>query len=172
MPTSFKCATCGQEHDGLPQDYSFGLPDEVFELRFLERYRRSRSNSDLCTLDESRFFIRGVIPLPFRSSDEEYCWGVWVEVSQADHDKYVLGYDEDLSSEPSFNGRLANSIPGYEETKGLAVSAKFGAQGQRPSYSLDPSLTHKLASDQNTGITEERHHEMLEAVGHFARHAA
>ncbi|MBK7616645.1 MAG: DUF2199 domain-containing protein [Burkholderiales bacterium] len=118
MPTSFLCATCGKEHSGLPQDYSFGLPDEVYELDFISRYLRVRSNSDLCTLDDSRFFIRGVIPLPFQDSDEEYCWGVWVEVAAKDHDKYVRGYADDLSAEPSFPGTLANSIPGYHETLG------------------------------------------------------
>lgn len=169
MPTSFKCATCGQEHSGLPQDYSFGLPDEVYALGFLPRYLRSRSNSDLCTLDESRFFIRGVVPLPFQASNEEYCWGVWVEVSRDDHDKYVRGYNDDLSLEPAFHGKLANSIPGYAETLGIPVTAKYGKQGQRPSYYLDELSSHSLAIDQREGITSERQHEMLEAVGHFDR---
>lgn len=172
MPTSFICATCGQEHAGLPQDYSFGLPDEVFELEYLARYLRSRSNNDLCTLDEAKYFIRGVIPIPFQDSEEEYCWGVWVEVSREDHDKYVRGYDDDLSAEPSFPGTLANDIPGHGGTFGLPITARFGAPGKRPNYYLEASSAHPLARDQHQGISAVRHHEMLEGVGHFERHSA
>lgn len=153
----------------MPKDYSFGLPDEVYELGFLPRYLRARSNSDLCTLDESRFFIRGVIPLPFRDSSEEYCWGVWVEVPREEHDKYVRSYDDDLSAEKAFQGRLANRIPGYAETLGIPVTVRFGTKGQRPSYQVEESLDHTLAIDQHEGITSARHHELLEAVGHFDR---
>ncbi len=172
MPTSFICATCGQQHSGLPMDYSFGLPDEVYALDYLSRYLRSRSNNDLCTLDESRHFLRGVIPIPFEGSEEEYCWGVWVEVSREDHDKYVRGYDEDLSAEPSFTGKLANDIPGHGGTIGLPVIARFGAPGKRPNYYLEASSPHTLARDQQQGIDAARHHAILEAVGHFSRGAA
>jgi hypothetical protein len=172
MTTSFICATCGQEHSGLPQDYSFGLPDEVFELDYLAQYLRCRSNNDLCTLDESRYFIRGVIPIPFEASEEEYCWGVWVEVSREDHDKYVRGYDDDLSAEPSFAARLSNDIPGYGGTLGLPVTVYFSAMGQRPKYYLDATSEHPLARDQQQGINATRHHEILERLGHFERHSA
>lgn len=168
MSSSFSCSTCGQEHSGLPQDYSFELPDEVYKLDFIAEYLHSRSNSDLCTLDESRFFLRGVIPLPFQASSEEYCWGVWVEVSREDHDQYVRGYNEDQSAQPSFVGKIAN-IPGYAETLGISVIAKFGTKGQRPSYYMDGSLSHGLAVDQRDGIDSTRHHEILSAVGHFKR---
>jgi hypothetical protein len=113
-----------------------------------------------------------VNPLPFQDSEEEYCWGVWVEVSRDDHDKYVRGYNDDLSAEPNFPGQLANSIPGYEETRHLPITAKFGASGQRPNYFVEATTQHKLATDQHTGITAAQHHEMLEAVGHFERHSA
>ncbi len=172
MSSSFVCATCGQEHSGLPQDYSFGLPDEVFDLDFLSRYQRARSNSDLCTLDDSRHFIRGVIPLPFQTSEEEFCWGVWVEVSREDHDRYVRGYYDDLSAEPSFPGKLANDIPGHGGTLGLPLTVRFGEPGKRPNYYFEAAPVHPLAQDQLHGITAARHHDMLEHVGHFNRHSA
>jgi hypothetical protein len=172
MSTSFICSTCGQQHAGLPMDYSFGLPDDVYALDYLARYLRSRSNNDLCTLDETRHFVRGVIPIPFEGSEETYCWGVWVEVSREDHDKYVRGYDEDLSAEPSFPGKLANDIPGHGGTIGLPVIARFDAPGKRPNYYLEASSSHLLAQDQQQGIDAARHHSILEAVGHFERSAA
>lgn len=172
MTDSFVCATCGQEHSGLPLDYSYGLPDEVYGLSYLDRYLRCRSNSDLCALDESRFFLRGVTPLPFTDSEGEFCWGVWVEVSREDHDKYVRGFFDDLSTEPSFPAKLANSIAGYGGTLGLSVLARFGATGQRPSFHFAAADQHQLAQDQRQGITAERHHDILHACGHFDRSAA
>ena len=95
-----------------------------------------------------------------------------MEISRKDHDKYVSGYNDDLSTEPAFPARLANSIPGYDETLGIVVAVKFGTKGQRPSYLLDKSLPHQLATDQHEGITSARQHAMLEAVGHFRRQNA
>jgi hypothetical protein len=113
-----------------------------------------------------------VIPIPFEGTEDEYCWGVWVEVSREDHDKYVRGCDEDLSAEPSFTGKLANDIPGHGGTIGLPVIARFGAPGKRPNYYLEASSPHTLARDQQQGIDAARHHAILEAVGHFSRSAA
>ena len=104
--TSFTCACCGQEHPGLPADYGYSLPDEVFALSYLERYRRSRSNADLCTLDDERFFLRGVLAVPFVGSEQEFGWGLWVEVSRGQHDLYLDGFFDDLSAHPPFEGRL------------------------------------------------------------------
>ena len=87
-------------------------------------------------------------------------------------DKYVRGYDEDLSAEPSFPGKLANDIPGHGGTMGLSVIARFGAPGKRPNYYLEASSPHALARDQQEGIDAARHHAILEAVGHFERSAA
>ena len=171
MP-SLTCRTCGQEHAGLPLDYSFGLPDEVFSLDFIPRYLRARSNSDLCTLDDSRHFMRGVIPLAFTDTTEEYCWGVWIEVSKADHDKYVHGYFDDMSTEPEFKGRLANDIPGYGSTLGLEVIGRYSPEGKRPKYYLLESASNRLEVDQRVGIDSSRHHEMLQALGHFDRKSA
>lgn len=52
---SYVCSSCGKTHKGLPTDWGFRLPDQVFELSYLDKYRRTRSNADLCSLDESSF---------------------------------------------------------------------------------------------------------------------
>ena len=162
---SFICGTCGQEHPGLPTDYAFGLPDDVHALRYLERYTRSRSNADLCTLDEERFFIRGVLPVPFESSDEEFVWGLWVEVNREQHDLCVAGYYDDLSDNPRFAARLANTIPGYDDTSDLSVEVQFHSGNDRPSFHFSPTASHQLAREQRDGISRERHHQILERVG-------
>lgn len=60
-----------------------------------------------------RFFLRGVAPLSFNESEAEFCWGIWVEISQEDHDKYVRGFRDGLSVEPGFATKLANNTAGY-----------------------------------------------------------
>lgn len=164
---SFVCSTCGQTHPGLPTDYGFRLPDEVHALTYVDRYLRSRSNADLCTLDECRYFFRGLIPVPFSDSDAEFGWGVWVEVSKQHHDVYVSGFGENLSNAPPFPGRLANDIPGYGGTVGLIVAAQFQSANSRPVFSFPETSSHALALEQRHGITRKRHHDLLEALGFF-----
>ncbi len=164
---SFVCATCGQTHEGLPLDYAFRLPDEVHALHYIDRYRRSRSNADLCTMDESRYFFRGVIPVPFKDSGEEFCWGVWVEVSRENHELYASGFHDDLSEVPRFIGHLANDIPGYDGTIGLVVEVQLMSGNDRPSFYFPNTVLHALADEQRNGISSERHHDILDGVGHF-----
>jgi hypothetical protein len=166
MEQTFTCGTCGQEHSGLPKDYAFGLPDEVFALDYLDRYQRSRSNADLCTLDEQRFFIRGVLPIPFTDSDEHFLWGLWAEVSRAQHDLYLAGFNDDLSDNSPFVARLANDIPGYG-CLGIEIHIQFRVGNDRPVFSVSDRLDHILAREHHVGISGARHHEILEQVGFF-----
>lgn len=167
---SFVCGTCGQEHAGLPLDFGFRLPDEVHGLGYLDRYLRSRSNADLCTLDEGRYFLRAVLPLALIESDEEFCWGVWVEVSRRCHDVYLSGFHSDLRKQRSLSGRLANSVPGYDGTLGLKVAVQFGDEGSRPCLSFPADVQHALAHEQRQGISHKRHHSILEAVELSTKH--
>ena len=164
---SFICSTCGEEHSGLAADYAFGLPDDVYSLPYLERYRRTRANADLCTLDELRFFVRGVLPLPFVDSDDEFVWGVWAEVTKEWHDLYLAGYYDDLSDNPPFEARLANTIPAYDHSIGLAIQVQFRSGNDRPSFHFPRSASLLLAREQHNGITRDRHHQILEQVGYF-----
>lgn len=165
---SFVCGTCSQEHPGLPTDYGFSLPDAVYTLNYLDKYRRSRSNSDLCTLDEERYFIRGVLPLPFAETDGNFGLGVWVEVSRSEHDLYLDGYYEDLSDNAPFAGRLVNDIPGYDSL-GMSVLVQFRSGNDRPLFLCRNDDVHVLAQEQRAGISTTRHHEILEGVGYFGR---
>ena len=165
--TSFVCDTCGETHEGLPTDYGFRLPDEVHALSYLSRYQRSRSNADLCTLDEHRHFIRGVISIPLLEQDDSYGWGVWVELAKDKHDEYLAGFNADLSATPRFPGRIANIIPGYPDTTGMLIEVQFSTEGARPSFHFPAETSHALAIEQRNGITHKRHHDILRATGFF-----
>lgn len=166
---SFICSTCGQRHPGLSKDYGFRLPDEVHALGYVDRYLRSRSNADLCTLDGGRYFLRGVLPVPLIQANDDFCWGVWVEVDEMTHDTYAQGFESDLSKHPLRPGRLANNIPGYAGTVGLAVDIRFQDEGTWPLLAFPRSSVHALAHEQHHGISNRRHHDLLESVGYFKK---
>jgi hypothetical protein len=166
--TSFVCGTCSEEHEGLPFDYGFGLPDEVYALDYIQRYLRSRSNADVCTLDESRYFLRGVLPVPFTAKELTFGLGIWVEVPMSQHDLYVAGFHDDLSDNPAFVGHIANEIQGFGALN-LPVEVRFRSGNDRPEFRFPPGADHLLAREQRLGITAQRHHEILEGFGYFTR---
>jgi hypothetical protein len=165
--SSYTCPECGESHDGLPTDWAFRLPDEVWALSYLDRYRRTRTNDDLCTLDDRRHFIRGLVQIPFSYVEGEFAWGVWVEVSAAVHDFYVDNYTNEFASGTRAQGRLANAIPGFDASFGLPVDIEFRNSSSRPLFTFPGSARHPLALDQRTGIDDLRHHRYLASCGYF-----
>ncbi|HET6397706.1 MAG TPA: DUF2199 domain-containing protein [Pseudoxanthomonas sp.] len=163
----YVCSSCGKTHDGLPTDWGFKLPDEVFDLSYLDKYRRSRFNTDLCALDEKRFFIRGILVIPFTHQEGEFVWGVWAEVSKSVHDFYVDNYSNELAQGVKAEGTLANTIPGFSEITGLPLEIELQSAKSRPVFTFPDSADHELAMDQRDGIDHNRHHHFLELCGHF-----
>lgn len=164
---SYVCPNCGKEHDGLPTDWGFRFPDEVHGLPLLDQYRRTRSNNDLCTLDESRYFIRGLLSIPFFYQEGDFSWGVWIEVDREVHDFYLAHFHDDHAAGTKAKGLLANDIPGFEELAGQALDVELRDSRSRPSLIFPVAFDHPLATDQRTGIPFSRHHEFLELCGYF-----
>jgi hypothetical protein len=162
----FHCASCGQWHAELLTDIACGLPDAVFALDYLQRYQRARYNHDFCTLDDARWFIRCVLPVPFTYRDDFFGWGVWVEVTQAQHDDYLrfFGDEGGQVAAQALHGTLANQLRGYRNTQGLSVRLDV-AVDRRPLAFLLPSSRHALALEQRRGISAERHHALAMPVG-------
>ena len=163
---SFICSSCGKEHPGLPTDWAFKRPDEVHELSYLDEYTRCRLNADLCTLDDVRFFFRGLVTVPLLKTGV-FAWGIWVEVDREVHDLYLSGFYSDLSSHAPLAGVLANHIPGYSETLGLPVQIHLQDKTSRPQFRFAPSLEHALAHEQRRGMSDKRHHDVLTELGFF-----
>lgn len=155
-----KCAHCGKP--GHAFDLAFGLPDAIHELAPLARSRRAFVSSDICVLDGTRHFIRGVLYLPVLETDRRFGIGFWVEVPKATCEWYAAHYEEDLTGAPSAEGTLANALPrpGYAPTLGLAVRILWGARSERPRFVVDD--VHQLTVEQIDGITEARAHELLD----------
>lgn len=73
---------CGDA--GVPLEYRFEVPDEIFALGKLAATRAEAGRS-FASLDGKRFFVRCLLPLPV----EHYgTWsvGLWAEVSKADYE--------------------------------------------------------------------------------------
>jgi hypothetical protein len=163
MQSSFVCSTCGETHEGLPTDYGWKLPDDVWAIPEAERPTRAKFGSDLCQLG-NRFFIRCVLKLPFNDQPGYYGWGVWVEVAEPDFYRYVELYDKDGSGEPSIPGSIANAMPGYPDTLGLPVLVQFQSSSSRPLVLVTPKSDHTLSVEQATGIGSQRYHQILVAT--------
>ena len=155
----FRCAICGEWHNELLTDIGCGLPDDVFDLDYLQRYQRARYNQDFCTLDGRRWFIRCVLPVPFSYREDFFGWGVWVEVGQKQHDAYLRYFDAASpdAAPPAIEGTVANQLTAYRNTQGLPVRLDL-THDSRPLAYLTPASRHTLAREQRKGIDAERHH--------------
>lgn len=157
------CKVCGDSHEGMPTNYGWAMPDELWEIPEAGRSSRAQFNSDCCQLDD-RFFIRCVLALPLNEQSGFYAWGVWVEIEESDYLRYGQLYREDARSEPVFVGSIANVIPGYISTRGLAVEVQLQDAKRRPSVRV-VNGSHPLTMEQREGISHQRHHEILASIG-------
>ena len=150
---TYQCKTCGNYHEGLP-DIGYRYPDTYFTIPESEREARTKFNTDLCSIDDEHFFIRGVLLIPVLGQDEQLGLGVWVSQSQENFETYVANYDTDEIG--PFFGWLSNSLPFYDQdTWALKTMAHFQGNGQRPLIVLEPS-DHALFKDIESGISLER----------------
>lgn len=161
---TYVCETCGQIHSGLPTDWAFKLPDQVWAIPEGEREERARWTSDLCQLGES-YFIRSFLPVPFKDREGNFGWGVWIKVSWPVFERYLQIYEQDATAEPKVEGELANQPVAYELPSPVPVILRFGTPSQRPVVELPPEAAHALAQEQASGISDARYHEILIAIG-------
>jgi hypothetical protein len=162
MAEEFSCAICGGRHAGLSKDWGYGLPDEVWALPEEERDSQARFNDDLCQWGD-RFFIRCILPMPLKGTDDYFGWGAWAEVDAEVFERYLELYDEDGREEPPAPGKLANKLEAYTNTSlGTRVLIQFQDPGERPTLTLPEGDKSRLAQEQREGVDAARHHEILE----------
>jgi hypothetical protein len=153
----WRCATCGEEHGEPPRDLGFELPDELFALSGEERAARARYDSDRCTLDGRRRFVRAVLDLPTpdavaEDGDDRVSFGVWVEVGAPDFDAIMAFTGEpDDRERPVYRGTVANDIDGVRGALGLAVIVRPTSATRRPTLHVEEA-DHPLGKWQASGI--------------------
>ena len=150
------CATCGKTHELTNVELAYILPDEIHAFGESERTARAKTSPDICMLDESRMFIRGLIPLSVDGREKPYRIGAWAEVAEGDFQKiYALWSDDKQAETPPFRGVLANEIAIAPSSRGLQVDLQLTGPRTRPEFYIK-SAGHLLHREQTDGITEHR----------------
>jgi hypothetical protein len=151
-----RCTTWGRTHPISESELSFKLPDIVFGLSEEDRNSRCRIGPDIVSLDDERFFIRGLLPLAVPGRERTYNVGVWGEVSAETFERiYELWNASEQHQEPRMPGTLANKLPFHPDTLGLAVSVQLTGPKSRPQFSVQ-AAEHSLYVEQLQGIDEHR----------------
>lgn len=152
----YRCPDCRDIHDGLP-DLCFALPDAIFELDATAREARALVSSDLCMLDDARYFIRCVLEVAVAGHADVFAYGMWTEVAARDFNRYAVYYNTDAPAHIStFAGRIANRLPLTEETLGLACEIRLSnEEGMRPAIAIT-AADHELHAEQEDGVSLER----------------
>jgi hypothetical protein len=154
----YRCATCGHEHDGLP-DIGMFAPDPYLDVPEGERAERTTLTPDRCVVrdeDGEHYFVRGVIEIPVHGHDEPFGIGAWVSQSRENFERYA----SNDAMAPTF-GWLVNRMAHYDEsTFLLKTRVHFRVGNRRPTIELEPTV-HLLAVEQRTGIPIERAWEIV-----------
>ena len=166
MSFRFKCTCCGQWQNRVP-DLGFHKPFYVATMSDQERTARVRMDSDTCAIDEQQVFVRCVLPINIRGSDETFAYGVWSSLSEKSFRTYMdactVGREDETGP---FFGWLSNRMGGYPVTLSLKVHVIPLAQGLRPRLELHDA-DHPLVVEQQEGITVER---LTQIVGPYLSH--
>jgi hypothetical protein len=163
MP-SYKCSICGKIHDEQPMDIGYQKPADYFKIPPDGREKRIKLSSDLCSIDDSEFYIRGILALPIKDSTKEFRWGVWIRVQESDFKRHIELWDGNIPpDEPALVGYLSGGAKDYEDSDTLEVKVHLQPGNQRPRFEV-VSDQHPLGIDQRNGITMAKAHSFAEPL--------
>jgi hypothetical protein len=150
----WQCSCCGEEFTGLPMALVFEAPVDWEALDEATR-AASQLDSDFCEVRYSNGevdrFIRCQLPLPVPRISDEFCFGVWMSVSERSWDIYEAGFDSGSYSENGCFGYLMHDIPEYAGSLLLHADIIFKPDGLRPHVFLHET-DHPLFAAQRDGI--------------------
>lgn len=156
-----RCSQCGAEHDLSGVEPTFKRPDGFFRVPAGDRERRVSHNDGHCLITspdgkDLMCFLRVVLRVRVTGEPRPISWGLWVEVDAASYWRVSeIWDDEHQSSEPAFACSVANEIPNYPSTLGLAGSMKLEGPTVRPSLILAAS-EHPFVIEARGGVHFER----------------
>ena len=142
-------------HAEAPDAWSAALADDP----------SSGLTADQCVIGGERFFARGLLVLPVSDAEEDFAWGVWVELSAGSFERMSeLWETPHREREPPYPGWLANALPGYAaSTLGVLARVKTRAVGLAPLVQVSAD-DHPLSDEQRNGITLARVREIAAAL--------
>lgn len=159
----FKCGYCDEWHDELPLDIAMKWPEMYFSVPENERELKVWGSRYFTKIEDSRFAIRGLLFVPVKDYEEDFCWGLWAEVDKSTYEKIWDSWESDCSGETVF-GVLDVNIPTYEDASRAEVEIRLSGPEEQPIFILKDKST-KLGIEQAGGIAVNRvlsiNHEVL-----------
>ena len=125
-----------------------------------------RLDADLCEWGKYRF-IRTVLVLPIKGTDQVFAYGPWGSVNPANFDRYVAASEGGDPFEGCF-AWLMNQLPGFEFTDWPACDLIIEDASERPRLYVHDGA-HELAQLQEEGITFEQLLDIYAAAGQDIR---
>ena len=123
-------------------------------------------SEDFCVMEGRHFFVRAVLDIPVHGFAEKFGFGCWSTLSRDNFEKYLDGFDDggyaDLGP---WSGWLCNRLADYVADQPEAVWVHPQLDRQRPTLRI-MNREHRLAIDQDEGISPERLLAILAAYGH------
>ncbi|BCG94976.1 DUF2199 domain-containing protein [Mesorhizobium sp. 131-2-1] len=150
----WRCACCDEEYTGLPMDVAFDVPvnpdshDDDARLGL-------RQNDDFCEVryasGRTDRFIRCLLPLPVHRLSDEFCFGVWMSLSERSWNVYRDGFDSGQYEVELCFGYLMHDIPEYPSSMLMHANVVFQPGNQRPKVFLHEA-DHPLVAAQRDGV--------------------
>ena len=156
MTDTVICDACGKAHPREEIELVLVLPQPIFELGDEERANRCDISADMCAIDRTRFFIRGLLPIPVRGRGIPYRIGIWAEVDEPTYARiYELWEDSSQVDEPLLPATLANDVPLVPSTIGMEIDIRLTGPTTQPDFFLRDT-PHPLAVEQRRGVSAHR----------------
>lgn len=153
MSLTWRCADCGEEHDGLPALH-FDRPMPWDQLT-LEEQEASNLQPDTCEIhgDEGDFYyVRGTFDIPIQGTTVELGFGVWSSLSAGNFARFIELYDDPArADEPRYPSWFGNRVPGFPDTFNLEAWVEIYDADLRPQIGL-VDREHPMARAQEQGI--------------------
>ena len=161
---TWTCSCCGRQFHELPIHWVAQAPAHYEEMTEAERQTRAELSADFCAIDDSVFFIRGVIEISLIGHAEMFSWGVWASLSAASMEKVRRAWKNfDQYTDGPFFGWLDTSLPYESSTLNLKTHVHLRAPPLTPFVELEPT-NHPLAIEQRQGMSLKRAIQIAEAL--------
>ncbi len=154
----FLCSVCGEQHEDRPAA-GFSAPHYYQILSEEDKTSLATLSEDFCIIeygDQTDRFIRAVLLMPVKDSEDTMDYGIWVSLGEKNFEYYMDHFNDDIEGE-TFFGYLCNHIPEYEDTLLLAANVVCGPANQRPRVLLHTSQSESstFVKDFTEGITKQ-----------------
>ncbi|WP_300434189.1 DUF2199 domain-containing protein [uncultured Mameliella sp.] len=158
------CPCCGRRFSGI-FDIGFDAPDAWPHGERLGEddldIGDDRLGPEFCRIG-ARYFLRAVLTLPLRGSEDGFSFGPWAEVPEPVFRAYLATVDNPDQPFGPAEGLLANALPLFEDEAESAVTLTLPDPSQRPRLTATDG---PLAEAQAQGISFDDLLEIYAACG-------